>query len=206
MTVVNSTKKGNKSLTDNFVINFNSTDDAINETMQSVSVKGIQDYIDEEIEKKFSNYKEVQNATIDQTAENSLRIDALEEETKNNTSIYFKYIHLEKKMKNLNKIFSFRRLREDWNGKDSDPITEKLIDIAYNFINNPNLNYQPSVFPTGRGSIQFEYQKSNGDYLEIEAFEDYYTLYSEIDLIETEKENLTIQEILGEINAFHSRR
>ena len=34
------------------------------------------------------------------------------------------------------------------------------------------LEQQPHVFPTGNESIQMEYEKDNGDYLEFELFED----------------------------------
>lgn len=30
----------------------------------------------------------------------------------------------------------------------------------------------PDIFPTFRDSVQFEYEKSNGEYLEFEIFED----------------------------------
>lgn len=36
----------------------------------------------------------------------------------------------------------------------------------------------PDIFPTFRDSIQFEYEKSNGEYLEFEVFEDKIGVFS----------------------------
>jgi hypothetical protein len=165
----------------------------------------IKDHIDEEIKSQLAPLHATQRAIIDQTAEISLKIDTLESETKNYAATYLENEQLKKRLVNITKILSFKNLEPGWNGKGSESFSDKVLNIAMSFINLPNLKYQPSVFPTGRLSIQFEYEKSNGNYLEIEAFEDHFTLYSEIDNTPTERENLSIQEILVDINAFHSR-
>lgn len=69
---------------------------------------------------------------------------------------------------NLLKLQQINRLPENWNGYGSEPIPTRLIEICTEII--PKLEIQPSVFPTARDSIQFEYEKSNGDYLEFELY------------------------------------
>ncbi len=165
----------------------------------------IQGLINDEIKDQLSPIVVAQNVLINKTAEMALAVDALEEETKNFTKTYIENDQLKKKINNINKILSFKKLEAGWNGNNSEPFSSKLIEHALDFINLSNLKYQPSVFPTGRQSIQLEYEKSNGSYLEIEVFEDNYTMYSEMGSDAVEKGNLTIHEILGEINAFHSR-
>lgn len=71
---------------------------------------------------------------------------------------------------NLYKINEIASLNDDWNGYGasafSDAIIRSMKDIVL------SLTHQPSIFPTARKSIQFEYKKPNGDYLEFELFED----------------------------------
>ena len=61
------------------------------------------------------------------------------------------------------------------------------------------LNIQPEIFPTARGSIQFEYEKETGEYLEFELFDtklkvltmgsdgNNYSCYMDIDIEEINK-------------------
>lgn len=71
---------------------------------------------------------------------------------------------------NLEKLDSFLLFHENWNGYGAMPLSEKLISKVKGVIFA--LNYQPEVFPTACDSIQFEYEKENGEYLEFELFED----------------------------------
>lgn len=71
---------------------------------------------------------------------------------------------------NKEKLNNFRNLEYNWNYADALPFTKTLIDKVENLLEH--LTVQPKIFPTGRQSIQFEYEKSNGDYLEFEIFED----------------------------------
>jgi len=87
----------------------------------------------------------------------------------------------------------------------SDLFSENIIQKALDFINSQLLRFQPNVFPTGRQSVQLEYEKSNGNYLEIEIFDDKCSAYSEIVDKETEYESLSFNEIIKLINEFYSR-
>jgi hypothetical protein len=71
---------------------------------------------------------------------------------------------------NKEKLNNFRSLEFNWNYADAFPFTKTLIDKVESILEH--LTVQPKIFPTGRQSIQFEYEKSNGDYLEFEIFED----------------------------------
>ncbi len=74
-------------------------------------------------------------------------------------------------MKNIHKVSSFSNLKKGWNGYDAEPIDTSLIERVKEILVSLS-TYQPEVFPTGRNSIQLEYEKENGDYLEFEIFED----------------------------------
>ena len=69
----------------------------------------------------------------------------------------------------LVRIDKIGELQDGWNGKDANSFSKELIGKAKGII--MKLIIQPDVFPTARDSIQFEYEKKNGDYLEFELFE-----------------------------------
>lgn len=72
----------------------------------------------------------------------------------------------EKLIKNMQKLQSIKELEKNWNGYDAEPISPQVIQITQRLL--PDLYEQPEVFPTGRDTIQLEYEKTNGDYLEFE--------------------------------------
>lgn len=73
-------------------------------------------------------------------------------------------------------IKSVKRLRDieslafDWNGYGAKPFSDALIDKCERIVGL--LSAQPSIYPTGRNSIQFQYELSDRSYLEFEIFED----------------------------------
>ena len=71
-------------------------------------------------------------------------------------------------IENINRLGSFLNLKQNWNNNNAKPFTNKLISKALNILNS--LDMPPEIFPTGRDSIQFEYEKDNGDYLEFEIY------------------------------------
>lgn len=64
---------------------------------------------------------------------------------------------------------SFLQLPENWNTYGAKPFETKLIDKAKQVL--ATLSIPPQIFPTGRNSIQFEYEQ-NSNYLEFEIYED----------------------------------
>lgn len=74
------------------------------------------------------------------------------------------------KINNLKLINSLREFKENWNGYDGKGFTKELCDFSTDIIKKLDEKDQPKVFPTGRESIQFEYEKRNGEYLEFEIY------------------------------------
>jgi hypothetical protein len=67
---------------------------------------------------------------------------------------------------NKMKLINFAQFKKNWDCYDADPINQEIIQIAKKFITGSII--QPKVFPTGRSTIQFEYDYINDYYLEIE--------------------------------------
>lgn len=158
-----------------------------------------------EIKKQLAPIKETQDALVDQFVEISLEHEAIKDEINNLRNIYSENYQLKRKLKNINTILSFKIFETNWNGNGAEPFSENIIEKAFAFTNSQSLKFQSNVFPTGRQSIQFEYEKSNGNYLEIEIFEDKYSAYSEIDDKETEYESISFNKIIKLIDEFYSR-
>ncbi|MHB8853152.1 MAG: hypothetical protein ACYC6P_07350 [Ignavibacteriaceae bacterium] len=165
----------------------------------------LEQVIQSEIQKHLIPLRKTQDALIDQFAEVSLDAEAIKREMNNITSNYSENYQLKRNIKNINSIISFKKLDSNWNGNNAEPFSDTIIERALDIINSPSLKFQPDVFPTGRQSIQFEYEKSNGNYLEIEVFEDNYSAYSEINNEETEFESISLDDIFRLVNEFYSR-
>lgn len=71
---------------------------------------------------------------------------------------------------NLNILESFKHLQDNWNGNGATRFNAGFIDRVQDIV--LSLDKSPDIFPTGRNSIQLEYEKQNGDYLEFEIYED----------------------------------
>jgi hypothetical protein len=102
---------------------------------------------------------------------------------------------------NLQKLESLRNLEKNWNGYESDPIDNKIIDFAKEFITK--LAIQPQVFPTGRGTIQVEKHFDENNFFELELSQEVISIYSRRNNHENEVE-VTISEmdkIIEELNA-----
>lgn len=110
-----------------------------------------------------------------------------------------------KRNENIKTLKSFKEFPDNWDGEGAEQFDQKLIDKCIEIINSVNLKFQPDIFPTGRDSIQFEYEKSDGEYLELEVFQDHIDFYYENpDGTEFENENANWGDILNEINKFHA--
>lgn len=71
---------------------------------------------------------------------------------------------------NLERLDYFATFEDDWNGNGASKFSKDLIEKAKYIVKN--ISVQMYVFPVARDSIQFEYTKDNGDYLEFELYED----------------------------------
>jgi hypothetical protein len=70
---------------------------------------------------------------------------------------------------NLNKLDYFSGLKENWDREMGLPFSNEHIEKVKDII--IKLPTQPKIFPTGRGSIQLEYEEEDL-YLEFEIYED----------------------------------
>ncbi len=188
-----------------FSQNSSGTFSDINLEYPSTSSPYVFSFLKNEIENQLQPILEAQNALIDLSAELSSENDAIKFEIANLKQVYSENYQLKKKIKNINSIHSLKILDTNWNGNNAEPFSDTIIQRALDIINSPSLKFQPDVFPTGRQSIQFEYEKSNGNYLEIEIFEDNYSAYSEIKNEETEFESISLDDIFRLVNEFYSR-
>lgn len=71
---------------------------------------------------------------------------------------------------NLVRLREISKLKKDWNGYGADEIPLSVIKRCEDVIKV--LDVQPEVFPTGRQSVQIEYELDDGSYLEFEFLED----------------------------------
>ena len=76
----------------------------------------------------------------------------------------------------LCRLSDIKDLEQDWDGEGTQPIPGSIIVKATEIV--LELMHQPSIFPTGRNSIQLEFELSDGSYLEFEIFDDRITCMS----------------------------
>ena len=91
---------------------------------------------------------------------NSVKV---ERETEKEDKVVSAYIS------NIQRINEIEKLEKGWNGNGADPFSRELINNVRRIIENAV--YQPEIFPTANDSIQLEYDKKNGEHMEIEIFE-----------------------------------
>lgn len=74
-----------------------------------------------------------------------------------------------RRTKNLARLQSMQRLEPGWNGYGAPMIGRDALQRAQQFLETIGDNQQPDrVVPSGRGTVQIEYERPNGNYLEIE--------------------------------------
>lgn len=105
------------------------------------------------------------------------------------------------RLHNLEKLDSILALPNNWNENGAEKFNQKLVDRCKSLLDI--LPIQPEIFPTAANSIQFEYEKGNGDYLEFNVCEDNVYIYkvvsenefsSEIDI----NQEKTLQQIVSD--------
>ena len=70
---------------------------------------------------------------------------------------------------NLERLDQFEQFENNWDGYGAQQFTKELITYCKDIVTN--LDHQPLINPTGRGSIQMEYEIGD-NYLEFEIYED----------------------------------
>ena len=66
----------------------------------------------------------------------------------------------------LTRLTQMAMLKNNWDGYGAEPLPRETIYYAQRLIHS--LHFQPEIFPTAAGSLQIEYEKNNGDYLELQ--------------------------------------
>jgi hypothetical protein len=74
------------------------------------------------------------------------------------------------KERNLFRLDQIAKLKNDWNGYGAKSFSQELIEKCKVIISS--LDNQPQIFPTGRQSIQLQYELADRSYLEFEIFEE----------------------------------
>ena len=69
----------------------------------------------------------------------------------------------------LQKLKDIENLTADWDGYGTEPFSKSLINKCQDIVRT--LSVQPSIYPTGRRSIQMQYELNDRSYLEFEVFE-----------------------------------
>lgn len=70
---------------------------------------------------------------------------------------------------NVKQLEKIAALENNWNGYGANKFSSELIQTAKTILST--LTIQPQILPTANDSIQFEYRKNTGEYLEFELFE-----------------------------------
>ena len=73
------------------------------------------------------------------------------------------------KKHNMVKLEEIRSMKKNWNGNGAPAFKKKLTDKVLIILNN--LSIQPEIFPTALSTVQFEYDNSRKDHMEIEIGE-----------------------------------
>lgn len=97
-------------------------------------------------------------------------------------------------------IKSFRLLQPGWNGYGAPTIPREAISRALRLLKSSPVS--PSdIYPTGRGSIQFEYDMP-GRSAEVEIWPDKFVLLEDHDDVMIERLAMSIREVLDGLASF----
>lgn len=119
----------------------------------------------------------------------------------NNSGVETMFISEEMRL-NLSKLATIEQLADDWNGNGAKAFEYAFISKVRMII--AALEIQPELFPTADNSIQIEYEKEDGSYLEIQL-----SLNETCDVYEIctngEERDFTIANEVGAINEVVNR-
>ena len=104
----------------------------------------------------------------------------------------------------IQRIESFSQLGENWNGYRASSFSPEVLQRARSLVED--IVYKVKVFPTGRNSIQFEFDSIPGKYLEIEVFADHYAVLFEKGTAQEEYESVSRNSVLQKIAEYYARR
>jgi hypothetical protein len=130
-------------------------------------------------EKQTSTFEEdILRLASDLIRQQALIVRHLQLPFYSDTAAYSKTLSEEplKKHKNIRLVNKYAELKEGWDKDGAPGFSPDVIERAISLLQI--IRIQPEVFPTLRGSIQFEYEVG-GKYLEFEIFDDRTDFYLE---------------------------
>lgn len=133
----------------------------------------------------FESYKAISDFDDDFNIDNSYCSISLSEQQQNSYA----------------KLELISNLKDNWNGNNALAFSSELISKCRKLVQH--LPYQPEIFPTAVGAIQFEYKSANA-YLEFEISEDTineYRVYS--DNSDIENKDISFEEMEKEVVDFY---
>lgn len=138
-------------------------------SIDSHKVKSVIEYVMGEL------YGKLYNSSVPELDYESSSVGAVCDKIEEFERIYsMTYANVNRIEKNFIKANSalddISELCNDWNNNGAKAFEKSLIDRCRGILDQ--LVAEPFVCPTACGSIQFEYEKENGDYLEFEIYED----------------------------------
>lgn len=120
-------------------------------------------------------------------------------------SVLQKQLFTHKQELNINKLKTFADLQSNWDGAGAVQFSDLLIQRVSSFIMDKRLKVQPSIFPTLRNSIQFEFRFKH-IFIEVEIFETSieYIINDDSTSKSNTFSNLTWDNIVARISSFAS--
>lgn len=107
----------------------------------------------------------------------------------------------EKQQESYARLDELAAYKADWNGNGANPFATELINICKDIINE--LRYQPEIYPTAIGAIQFEYDKDDGSYIEFEVYPDKANVYRKDPSGKANSMTIKLSDIKKEVDAFY---
>lgn len=111
--------------------------------------------------------------------------------------------HTKRLKKCSEKLIGISQLENNWNENGAEKFSYKLIVKCYSIL--VGLPFLPEIFPVADGSIQFEYEKKDGSYLEFNIFEDEISEFLSYPNEKEIEKNVSIDKISEEVKNFYER-
>lgn len=111
--------------------------------------------------------------------------------------------HIERLKKCSEKLIGISRLEPNWNENGAEKFSNGLIVKCYSIL--IGLPFLPEIFPVADGSIQFEYEKSDGSYLEFCIFENEISQFIAYPNGKEIEQTIDIDKIAEEVKKFYER-
>lgn len=111
--------------------------------------------------------------------------------------------HIERLKKCSEKLIGISQLETNWNENGAAKFSSGLIVKCYSIL--IGLPFLPEIFPVADGSIQFEYEKNDGSYLEFNIFENEISEFIVYPNGKEIEQTVGIDKITEEVKKFYER-